>query len=94
MLEENLQGARNFGLKEYKSRRKEVYKMNLEEALDYLQRCAIEYSNLQKEAKAKQTDDYDYPIREYWSYMAAYRAMQVLMRQLTDSDTKILENYK
>lgn len=66
--------------------------MKLEEALDYLQRYAIEYSNLQKEAKEKETDEYDYPIREYWNYMASYRAMQVLMKQLTDSDTKILRN--
>lgn len=92
MLEENLQKAKRYGLKEYKSRRKEVYNMELDDALDYLKRCAIEYSNLQKDAKDKQTDDYDYPIREYWNYMAAYRAMQVLMKQLTDSDTKILRN--
>lgn len=90
VLEENLQKARDYGLKEYKSRKREIRGKGLEEALDYLHQKEVEYQNEADKAKAKQTEDYDYPVKEYWGYIAAHRAMQILMKQLTDGDVVIL----
>lgn len=96
VLEQNLQGARNFGLKEYKTRKREVSEQysDIDEAINYLKVKAIEYQNKANEEKEKATDDYDAPLREYWSYTAAYRAMQVLMRQITEGDTLIIKDWE
>lgn len=94
VLEHNLQSARDFGLKEYKTRKREVeFYDNVDKAIEYLKEKAIDYQLKADEEKAKLTDEYDAPIREYWCYTAAYRAMQVLMRQITEGDTYVIRNW-
>lgn len=87
VLEENLQGARDYGLKEYKSRKREIEGKDIQEAIDYLHVKEVEYQNAAERAKAQKTEDHDYPIREYWSYVASSIAMKVLSKQITDSNT-------
>lgn len=58
----------------------------MDDKIDYLKQRAIEYQNKADIEKAKVTDDHDAPLREHWSYTASYRAMQVLMKQITDSN--------
>ena len=54
VLEHNLQSARDFGLKEYKTRKREVeFYDNLEKAINYLKEKAIDYQLKADEEKAK-----------------------------------------
>lgn len=77
-------------MKEYKIQKKEIEAMDFNKAVDYLDKKSVEYKNKAAEFKAKATDDYDAPIREYWSYMAAHTGIEKLIEQYTSSDTKTL----
>lgn len=90
VLETNLQGARDFGLKEYKTCRREIEGMETQQALNYLREKEIYFEAEANKEKEKATDEYDAPIREYWSFKAAHTAVQVLMKQITQITSKLL----
>lgn len=62
--------------------------MKEQEAIDYLEKREAQFKELAKKEAEKKTDDYDAPVREYWSYTAAANAMLTLLSQLTGSDRK------
>lgn len=92
VLEQNLQNAKDYGIKEYKICRRyiDINNLDVDSAIDYLKKESALTQIKIDETKAKKTDDHDAPIRELWSYMAKYTGLQTLMKQITDSDIKIL----
>lgn len=92
VLEEHLQRARDFAIKEYKVQKRYIESNNLEleDALNHIKERCVELVNLIDITKKKETDEYDTPIGELWSYMGAYEGLQILLRQLTEGDYKKL----
>lgn len=77
-------------MKEYKVSLKEIESMTEQGAIDYIEKREAKFKELAKAEADKKTDDYDAPVREYWSYMAAANAMVTLLAQLTGTDRKEL----
>lgn len=92
VLEEQLQRAKNFALKEYKIQKRYVESNNLgvDNAINHIKERCIELTNLADITKKKETDDYSYPVGELWGYIGAYEGLQILMRQLTEGSYKKL----
>lgn len=92
VLEEHLQRAKNFALKEYKIQKRyvESNKLELDDALNHIKERCVDLTNLISITKNKETDDYMYPVGELWGYIGAYEGLQILLRQLTEGDYKKL----
>ncbi len=92
VLEEHLQRARDFAIKEYKVQKRyvESNKLELDDALNHIKERCVDLTNLISITKNKETDDYMYPIGELWGYIGAYEGLQILLRQLTEGDYKKL----
>lgn len=92
VLEEHLQRARDFAIKEYKVQKRyvESNKLELDDALNHIKERCVDLTNLISITKNKETDDYMYPVGELWGYIGAYEGLQILLRQLTEGDYKKL----
>ncbi len=92
VLEEHLQMAKNFALKEYKVQKRyvESNNMSIDDAINHIKERCVELVNLEDITKHKETDDFDAPVGELWGYIGAYEGLQILMRQLTEGSYKKL----